>query len=141
MVRQERAVRTRAKLLAAAAIEFDACGYLSTTIDDVAERAQVTRGSAYYHFTSKAELASRLATEQYARWGTFVDERRDAGFRGIELVMLLAHDLAISFRDDVASRAAIRLIKERAHIEADLPTPFDGWIAVVRQLLVEAREL
>lgn len=141
MARQERAIRTRAGLLAAAAVEFDLHGYLATTLEDVAERAGLTRGSTYYHFSSKSELASSLVLEQYDRWTSFVTNRQAEGYRGIEVVMFLAHDLAISFRDDVCSRAAMRLTKERAHIEAVLPTPFAGWIEAVRGLLHEARDL
>lgn len=141
MARQERAIQTRERLLAAAAEEFDANGFLSTRLVDIAERAHVTRGSLYFHFESKADLASALAAQQYESWAQYVPARRKQGYHGIELLMLFAHDLAIGFRDDVASRAAMRLIKEAAHVEATLPTPFEGWISDVTALLREARDL
>lgn len=139
MLKQDRAVRTRQLLLDAAAVEFDANGYLSTRLVDIAARAGVTRGSLYFHFDSKAALASALATHQYERWADLVPTRRAEGHRGIRLLMLFAHDLTLGFRDDVASRAAVTLIKESRQIEADLPTPYQGWIQQVVELLNEAR--
>lgn len=141
VARQERAIQTRERLLAAAAEEFDANGFLGTRLVDIAECARVTRGSLYFHFESKADLASALVAQQYAVWAQYVPTRRQQGHHGVELLMLFAHDLAIGFRDDVASRAATRLIKESAHVEATLPTPFHGWVADVTALLQEARDI
>jgi AcrR family transcriptional regulator len=139
MAQQERALRTRAALLAAAAVEFDANGYLATRLADIATRARVTRGSLYFHFESKAHLAEAVVTDRYDQWNRHVTTRRDQGHRGVALMILFAHDLVTGFRDDVASRAAIRLIRDGAHVEKPLPTPFDGWLDQVRLMLEEAR--
>lgn len=139
MPQQDRAIKTRQQLLDAAAVEFDANGYLSTRLVDIASRAGVTRGSLYFHFDSKAAVASALATHQYERWADYVPARRADGYRGVRLLMLFAHDLTLGFRDDVASRAAVALIKESRQIDAELPTPYQGWIEQVAELLHEAR--
>jgi AcrR family transcriptional regulator len=136
---QVRAIRTRAQLLLAAAAEFDEHGFLGTRLVDVAARASVTRGSLYFHFSSKSDIAAALAEQQYARWGEYIPRRRDEGYAGVELLMLFAHDLATGFRDDVESRAAMRLIKEAPQIDAPLPTPFRGWVDLVRDLLADAQ--
>lgn len=139
MPSQDRAIRTRAQLLHAAAAAFDENGFLGTRLVDVVERASLTRGSLYFHFASKADIAAALAEQQYKHWAEYVPHRRAEGFEGVRLLMLFAHDLATGFRDDVASRAAMRLIKEASHIDAHLPTPFRGWIDEVRSILAEAQ--
>lgn len=141
MAVQDRAIQTRHRLLLAAAVEFDMNGFLGTRLVDIATRADVTRGSLYFHFESKSHVASALTEQQYARWTQYVSTRRAQGFDGVELLMLFAHDLVTGFRDDVASRAAMRLMTEAAHVDVPLPMPFEGWIADVRALLAEARAL
>ena len=66
--RQRRRVKaTRLKLLNAARDMFAEKGFDSTTIDDITERADVGKGTFYYHFTDKenviAELVKRMMDE------------------------------------------------------------------------------
>ncbi|MFD8977898.1 MULTISPECIES: ScbR family autoregulator-binding transcription factor [Streptomyces] len=57
VAQQERAIRTRKVVLEAAAAIFDERGYESTTIAEILERAEVTKGALYFHFPSKGDLA------------------------------------------------------------------------------------
>ena len=50
MAKQERARRTREKVLTAAAEVFAVQGYDSTTLNTVAERIAMTKGALYGHF-------------------------------------------------------------------------------------------
>jgi len=50
----------RLAILAAAAEAFDAHGYAATTIDEVAARAGISKGSVYNYFRSKQELFTQL---------------------------------------------------------------------------------
>jgi AcrR family transcriptional regulator len=50
------AEQTRAAVIAAATARFAADGYAATTMDAIAEDAQVAKGGLYHHFASKAEL-------------------------------------------------------------------------------------
>ena len=56
MAKQERAIRTRRAIVEAAGAVFDEHGYASTTIAMVLERAQVTKGALYHHFSGKDDL-------------------------------------------------------------------------------------
>jgi AcrR family transcriptional regulator len=59
--RQRRRVKaTRLKLLSAARDMFAEKGFDSTTIDDITERADVGKGTFYYHFTDKQNLIGEL---------------------------------------------------------------------------------
>ena len=60
---RERRVRTRAKIVAAAFDVFGDEAGLYARIEDVAERAGVTRATFYNHFTGMAELRDALAFE------------------------------------------------------------------------------
>lgn len=64
MARQERAIRTRRVILEAAGAVFDEHGYTATTIAMVLERAEVTKGALYFHFSSKESLAQAVLDEQ-----------------------------------------------------------------------------
>jgi TetR/AcrR family transcriptional regulator, acrAB operon repressor len=64
---KEEAAETRRTLLSAALRVFSRKGYAATTLNDVADEAQVTRGAIYWHFTSKARLYESLVEEYYAR--------------------------------------------------------------------------
>jgi AcrR family transcriptional regulator len=59
----ERTARTRAALVAAARALFAEHGFASTTRDQIAERAGVTRGALYHHFDSKTALAAAVVAE------------------------------------------------------------------------------
>jgi TetR/AcrR family acrAB operon transcriptional repressor len=69
---KEEAAETRQALLKAALSVFSQKGYASTTLDDVAKEAGVTRGAIYWHFGSKAELYSALLDEYSARGSEIV---------------------------------------------------------------------
>ncbi|MCR4584514.1 MAG: TetR/AcrR family transcriptional regulator [Lachnospiraceae bacterium] len=53
---QERAVRTREKILAAALKMYTEKGYHDTTVDEIAKRAGLSTGIAYRYFKNKKEL-------------------------------------------------------------------------------------
>ncbi|MFH1688040.1 MAG: TetR/AcrR family transcriptional regulator [bacterium] len=57
---QRRFSRTRGKILEAARSVFAEKGLAAATIDEIAERADVGRGSVYYHFENKDELISLI---------------------------------------------------------------------------------
>ncbi|MFI9812877.1 TetR/AcrR family transcriptional regulator [Saccharothrix variisporea] len=59
---------TRDELLAAAAEVFDRDGYARATIDEVCDRAGVTKGALYGHFSSKKALALAVLERQAREW-------------------------------------------------------------------------
>lgn len=64
---QDRAIRTRQALLAAAEREFSERGYAAATAKTIAERAEVATGSFYQYFESKDALLREIASTRLSR--------------------------------------------------------------------------
>lgn len=60
---KEEAAVTREQLLKKALNVFSKKGYTATTLQDIAQEADVTRGAIYHHFGGKAELYNTLVRE------------------------------------------------------------------------------
>jgi AcrR family transcriptional regulator len=60
----ERRAATRAKLLKAAGAIFARHGYHAATLDQIAERAGVSKGALYYNFASKEDLFLALLADR-----------------------------------------------------------------------------
>ncbi|MEG0026546.1 MAG: TetR/AcrR family transcriptional regulator [Raoultibacter sp.] len=69
--RTHKANGTRRQLLAAAVSVIGEKGYSGATVDEIVEVAGVSKGIAYYHFKSKAAMASNVLEEGI---GSLVDE-------------------------------------------------------------------
>ena len=57
------AEQTRAAVVAAATARFATDGYAATTMDAIAEDANIAKGGLYHHFASKAELFEAVFIE------------------------------------------------------------------------------
>jgi TetR/AcrR family transcriptional regulator, repressor for uid operon len=66
-VKQERALRTRAAIMYAAAEVFSECGFSGAAVTKIAQRAGATLGAMYFHFESKESLAREIVREQPGR--------------------------------------------------------------------------
>lgn len=74
--RQQTRVReTRARLLQAAREVFAERGFDLTTVDQITERADLGKGTFYYHFGSKEKLIGHLMGSVLAELGDRVQER------------------------------------------------------------------
>jgi AcrR family transcriptional regulator len=64
---QARAIRTRARILAAGEREFSERGYAKTTATSIARRARVATGSVYQYFGNKDAILLELARGRVSR--------------------------------------------------------------------------
>lgn len=139
MTNPERSARTRAALLQAAAKIFDRHGYLGASLTDIVNAAETTKGALYFHFASKDALAAAVVHEQYAAWPALVQRAQQRSKSPLEQLVALSYDVARSFQDDVIVRAGTRLAAERTVIDAELPTPYVGWMNQTAAILLRAR--
>jgi AcrR family transcriptional regulator len=63
LTRAEQQARTRRRLLEVAAKLFADHGYQATSLEQIAEKAGLTKGAVYSNFTSKADLALAVLDE------------------------------------------------------------------------------
>ncbi|MFC5154754.1 ScbR family autoregulator-binding transcription factor [Streptomyces amakusaensis] len=134
MAKQERSIRTRRKILEAAASVFEEHGYGAAKLSAVLERAEVTKGALYFHFTSKEELAYAVLDAQTEFPVRRVQRCRLQEF--VDIGLLFAHRLST----DVLLRGSVRLTLDRGSGELDRSGPYRGWIELNHQVLKEAQE-
>jgi AcrR family transcriptional regulator len=137
---QDRSVRTKAQVLAAAAELFAERGFRGTNIQDVADRVSMTKGAVYFHFPNKDSLAVGVVEAHYARWPEILEHVRDKDMSPLDAVEKMFDRAALAFRDDPLIQGGARLQIERDYIDAALPEPYIGWMARVAAMLWEARE-
>lgn len=137
---QERAVQTRLQVLEAAATLFDQRGYAGTSIKDVADHVGMTKGAVYFHYPTKEALTVAVVEAHYARWPVLLETSQSKGLGPLDTVMDLLDQTAVTFRDDPIVRGGARLQMEQPLAPGALPTPYVGWIDLLRQLLTEAQD-
>ncbi|WP_159029883.1 ScbR family autoregulator-binding transcription factor [Streptomyces marincola] len=135
MATQQRALRTRRRVIEAAATVFDAHGYASASITDILRTAGVTKGALYFHFDSKEALARSVVAER--RRSVIVT---DTGLH-TQTVIDFTHGVARSFATDTLLRAGVRLTVERGMLgEADPQGMYHWWTELCRTHLALAGE-
>jgi AcrR family transcriptional regulator len=139
-VKQERAKQTRARILMAAARQFERMGYASARLDDIGRDANVTKGALYFHFRSKAHLARALLDAHFARWQEIRTDLAARSLDPLSLVVAFSFAVARNYGTSEIARAGVRLGNEYQMIDADLPTPFVGWIDALSTLLERAQQ-
>jgi AcrR family transcriptional regulator len=134
LVRQKRAIRTRRKILEAAAKVFDARGYTAASMAEILEQANVTKGGLYFHFASKEALAMAVMDEQ--RHFCQISASRDSPLQEvIDLTQSVARDLQVN----TMLRAATRLVIEHGSFTSPHPSIYLMWIQRLNELLEQAR--
>ncbi|MFF5160762.1 TetR family transcriptional regulator [Streptomyces sp. NPDC000348] len=134
MVKQERAVRTRAAAVRTTAAEIDRKGYDGTSLSAVSKSAGVSVGALTFHFPSKDDLANAVWQAGQSLLAEAVG--RVAAGRTPPLLRVMELSLAIAdlMENETTVRAAIRLSRESRS-----PFPWtDCWLPEVRRLLGEA---
>jgi AcrR family transcriptional regulator len=137
--KQERARRTRAQILQVAAEVFAQNGYPAVSLQDVADRASMTKGAVYHHYANKEALAVAVVHEHYGRWQPLVAEVRARQLPPLETMLAVLDATAEAFRSDTMVQAGARLQIERSLIGTDLPRPYVGWQELLAGLATEAR--
>ncbi|MFI5867060.1 ScbR family autoregulator-binding transcription factor [Streptomyces sp. NPDC051546] len=125
MAQQERAIRTRQKILVAAAELFDEVGYEAATISEVLKRSGVTKGALYFHFTAKEELAQAVLAGQVGALPP-VPEPELFLQQSLDEALVLAYLL---HKGDPLVRGSVRLtVDQGSPIDGlDRRIPMQGW--------------
>ncbi|MFE9256583.1 ScbR family autoregulator-binding transcription factor [Streptomyces sp. NPDC006879] len=132
--RQERAVRTREKIIRAAAEVFDESGFHGASMNKIIRRAGATMGSMYFHFSSKEELARTVMNEQAA------DLEFLPGEAGLQRLMDMCMQVADMMRTNVLFRAGVRIAVEQGEFGMRDATPYELWMESFREQLEAAEK-
>ncbi|NBM18024.1 ScbR family autoregulator-binding transcription factor [Streptomyces sp. GC420] len=136
-LKQERAIRTRERVLASAAAAFAAKGYPAVTILDVAQAAGMTKGAVYFHYENKDALAVAVTELFYRRIGEIARSVEELEIPPVSAVAELLIRTAVAFRDETAIQAGARLQLERQLIGAQLPLPYEGYTSLITSWLAK----
>lgn len=139
--RSDQRAATRAGILQVAAEEFEAHGYVGASLSDIAERLGLTKGALYFHYPSKGDIARAIVSDYFNSWEPLVTAAEARGNGPLEAIRWLTGQVAVAYRDDIHIRAAVRLVRDRASIDVELPTPFVDWIKTSRHFLEKAAAL
>ncbi|MEV8530857.1 ScbR family autoregulator-binding transcription factor [Streptomyces sp. NPDC051211] len=132
--KQERAVRTRATILRAAAEVFDEVGFSAASIRLISNRAGATLGALYFHFSSKEELARAVMLSQ-------ADELvLPAGPDGLQRLVDITAYLAEQLQTNPVLRGGVRLAVEQGAFGMREEQPYQQWAEVFRAQLSAAEE-
>ncbi|MDT0306635.1 ScbR family autoregulator-binding transcription factor [Streptomyces sp. DSM 44917] len=132
MTVQQRALRTRRRVLEAAAAVFDHHGFASASIADILRAANVTKGALYFHFPSKEALARGVMEEQKRALVL-----TNTGLH-TQTVIDITQGVARLLRADPVLRASFRLTVEQGAMGPEDPSLYLWWLGVCRTHLVQA---
>ncbi|MBG0855469.1 TetR family transcriptional regulator [Streptomyces spinoverrucosus] len=130
---QERALRTRAELLRAAAEVFSEQGFSRTTLTEITDRAGVTLGAMYFHFRNKGELARAIVQQQPDQVAPPIDST------GLQRVVDITLSWAYQVLEDVYLAAGARLVMEQEFFMESAENSHQQWTRILTDELAAAK--
>jgi len=136
-LRQRHTERTRAAIVAAALELFRERGFPATTVDDIAERADVAPRTFFRYFPTKESVLFADAVAQRERTMARLAARPVDEHPFLSLtaaVGVLADEIAarqddIELRSQIAAQNPVVWSYERTMLEADMADAFSGFVA------------
>jgi len=135
-LRERKKQQTRVDLVRAAFDLFAERGFDSTTIDDIAERANYSRRTFFRHFATKEDVAFEDAFEQLAGFEAALQRRRGEA----DPIRVLREELttvARSFGGEPIDRAAVGLWFTEPALQRRYLEMVQSWEAVAGGFLEE----
>jgi AcrR family transcriptional regulator len=131
----ERRARTRAALLDAAGAVFAARGYHAATLDEITERAGVSKGSVYYNFASKHELFATLLGEHMQRRITDIAAALPASGSGADQARAAGTAFLTAITSDPRWAPLFFEFAAQAARDNSVRAAFTAWLADARAAL------
>ncbi|MEV0374198.1 ScbR family autoregulator-binding transcription factor [Streptomyces sp. NPDC050636] len=127
-------MRTRSRIVRAAAEAFRENGYEGTSTTDILKRAEVTRGALYFHFPSKEAIADAVVEHQIELLQPPVATSL------LQQVIDITFKFARALQDDIVLQAAVRLAVEETSYRSGRTVPYLWSFQQFSALLQEAQE-
>ncbi|WP_406414740.1 TetR/AcrR family transcriptional regulator (plasmid) [Streptomyces halstedii] len=128
-------MKTRSKIIRAAAELFEKKGYAATTLSNITDAAAVTKGSLYHHFSSKEQVARELLRAQIPM--SRIQPQASKWQETIDTSFIYAHLLQVN----PVARAGVRLSLDGG-VPPDLDAygPTRDWIDLATHLMTQCQE-
>ncbi|MFF3601772.1 ScbR family autoregulator-binding transcription factor [Kitasatospora indigofera] len=137
---QDRALRTRAQILGAAAHAFADKGFPAVTVQDIAQLAGMTKGAVYFHYPNKEALARAVTDEFYQTLAHLTHDVEQQHPNPHDAVTQLLTRTAQAFQSNTLIQAGARLQIERNLINTDLPTPYINFTQTITNWLAQTTD-
>jgi AcrR family transcriptional regulator len=128
------------RILHSSAGLFAEKGYLGTSVNELLERAGMTKNAFYSYFPSKEALAVAVVENTKAQWPPLISQYEALRASAVDTVIALTFEVADRIAADPVVRGGIRLSLERDTIKTPVPPPLDGWVEEIERLLSPAGE-
>lgn len=133
--------QTKKRIVASAWELFYKYGYENTTIDDIVEHSQTSKGAFYHYFVSKDALLGSLSylfDEKYEE----LMETIDPGLNPVEKLLLLNKELFLMTENTVSVPLLSQLFSTQVTTKGErhLYSPDRTYYKILRQIAIEGKE-
>jgi AcrR family transcriptional regulator len=134
--RRAPAVRdTKERVLAAALEVFAERGFQAATVEEIAERAGMTKGAVYYWFRDKEDLATDLQREVWTTIATKAQQVLDPDASAIDNLKLAFRGYLLSLDDSAQARFFLRDYWAVASLDVASREQMEMGVGLVKQLV------
>jgi AcrR family transcriptional regulator len=140
VAKHQRVDETYYRILHSSAGLFAEKGYLGTSVNELLERAGMTKNAFYSYFPSKEALAVAVVDNAKAQWPPLIAQYEALRASAVDTVIALTFEVADRLVSDAAVRGGVRLSLERDTIKTPVAPPLDGWVEEIERLLSPAGE-
>jgi AcrR family transcriptional regulator len=134
--RRAPAVRdTKERVLSAALEVFAERGYHAATVEEIAERAGMTKGAVYYWFRDKEDLACDLQRQVWITIATEAQRALDPEANAIDNLKLAFRGYLLSLDDSAQARFFLRDCWAVASLDAANREQLEMGVGLVQQLV------
>lgn len=144
---KEDALITKKQIIEKGVELFLGRGFSTTTLDEIAQQANVTRGAIYWHFKDKLDIVKELIEEQHQR----MTQKLDLLFREIQSPLAKIHkiieEIVRNFFDNKTFRDFIELTwfkieySQLARLQSSKAELTDYFIENFKTVVTEAQSL
>jgi AcrR family transcriptional regulator len=128
---------TKERVLSAALEVFAERGYHAATVEEIAERAGMTKGAVYYWFRDKEDLASDLQAQLWTDIATRAQRVLDPDANAIDNLKLAFRGYLHSLDDSAQARFFLRDCWAVASLDAANREQLEMGVGLVQQLVDE----
>ena len=137
--------RTRSKILDEATRVFNRKGFSATSINDILKASGTTKGSLYFHFSSKGEIGLEVLKREKQAFMSFLDDILNDGPPGQSLHNFFEAALSKQSQQDfiggcLFGNTALEASDTSPELAAFVASVFDDWIMKIAQNVDQAQQ-